>query len=62
MKAKYTTGGKTKEQTIYELEKEAEENGYDTEYERLEYLRDCYLADESGFKGNFSEWLDGMYA
>lgn len=62
MKAKFTIDGVTVEQTIYELEREADRKGYTSEESLLEYLRDCYLADESGFKGSFSEWLDEMYA
>lgn len=62
MKAKFTIDGVTVEQTIYELEREAEEKGCDTEDSLYEYIRDCYLADESGFEGSYSEWLDEMYA
>lgn len=58
MKAKFSIKGETKFQSLYDLVGEAEEKGYRTENEILYYLHDCYIADESGFEGNFSEWLD----
>lgn len=58
MKAKFTINGEIIEQTIGELTAGLEDEGY----EMMEYLRDCYISDESGFEGSFSEWLDRMYA
>ena len=58
MKAKFFIKGEAKFQSLYDLVEEAEEKGYRTENKILDYLHDCYIADESGFEGNFSEWLD----
>lgn len=58
MKAKFFIKGEAKFQSLYDLVGEAEEKGYRTENEILHYLHDCYISDESGFEGNFSEWLD----
>ena len=60
MKAQFTLDGETKFQTLYELIKEAEENGYKSEDQIIEYLHDCYIADENSFSVNFSEWLDSI--
>lgn len=58
MKAQFTLDGDTKFQTLYELIEEAEENGYKSEDQIIQYLHDCYIADENPFCGSFSEWLD----
>lgn len=60
MKAKFTLDGETKFQTLYELIEEAKEKGYESEDQTIEYLHDCYIADENSFSGNFSEWLDSI--
>ena len=54
-KAKYTDSNKgVIYQSLDDLVAEAEEKGLDTDL----YLHDCYIADESGFEGLYSEWLD----
>lgn len=58
MKAQFTLDGNTKFQTLHELIEEAEEKGYKSEEQIIQYLYDCYIADESPFCGGFSEWLD----
>ena len=58
MKAQFTLDGDTKFQTLYELIEEAEEKGYRSEDQIIQYLHDCYIADETPFCGSFSEWLD----
>lgn len=60
MKAQFTLDGDTKFQTLYELTEEAEEKGYKSEDEIIQYLHDCYIADESGFEDSFSKWLDSI--
>ena len=61
MKAKYTFNGVVKYQTISELELEAKILCEDEDF-LLVYLRDCFIADESGFEGNFDDWLNEMYS
>lgn len=58
MKAQFTLDGNTKFQTLYELIEEAEGRGCKSEDQIIQYLYDCYIADESPFCGRFSEWLD----
>lgn len=61
-KARYTeVDGTVIEQSIWELENEANNRGFSEEDDFIDYLRDCYIADESDFKGGFSDWLDAMY-
>lgn len=66
MKAKFTDkNGKVKYQGFSELVNEAMEQARDSEdsfdeYEADEYLHDCYISDESGFEGNYTEWLNAL--
>ena len=58
MKAQFTSDGDVKFQTLGELIEEAEKKGYKSEDQLIQYLHDCYIADENAFCGGFSEWLD----
>lgn len=58
MKAQFTSGGDTKFQTLDELIEEAEGKGYKSEDQLIQYLHDCYIADENPFCEGFLEWLD----
>lgn len=58
MKAQFTSDGDFKFQTLGELIEEAEEKRHKSEDQIIQYLYDCYIADESPFCGSFSEWLD----
>ena len=58
MKAQFISDGNSKFQTLCELIEEAEKKGYKSEDQLIQYLHDCYIADENPFCGGFSEWLD----
>ena len=58
MGTQLTSDEGAKFQTLGELIEEAEERGYKSEDQLIQYLHDCYIADENAFCGGFSEWLD----
>ena len=58
MEAQPITDEGIKFQTLGELIEEAEAMGYKSEDQLIQYLHDCYIADENHFCGGFSEWLD----
>lgn len=58
METQLTSDEDTKFRTLNELIEEAEERGYKSEDQLIQYLHDCYIADENPFCGGFSEWLD----
>ena len=58
MGTQLTSDEGAKFQTLGELIEEAEERGYKSEDQLIQYLHDCYIADENPFCGGFSEWLD----
>lgn len=58
MGTQLTSDEDTKFQTLGELIEEAEGKGYKSEDQLIQYLHDCYIADENPFCGGFSEWLD----
>lgn len=58
MGTQLTSDEGAKFQTLGELIEEAEEKGYKSEDQLIQYLHDCYIADENPFCKGFSEWLD----
>ncbi len=52
--------GTVLKQNFDDLVAEAEAIGYYPNETLMNYLLDCYRADESGFEGPFEKWLDAL--